>query len=960
MKLPRKAAYFTVVAAEAMSAMKNESAQTMARDLWLLSTQLYSTRGNPCDHGGEYGWACLRAITLTALAIQDNGPLSHHAAEELLALLCETQSKLRTDGGTTKLASSTPTRRKAKDSKDSPARNPRQTADGGAGTAQPVEKSALSTQDASLAGSDENESVSHAMKASNFTRQLRQSFTTMTANSSILTLESKWADDAIIPTVDVPLSDSLKVFPTVQPFGLVWKSVNSEKCAAAQTRCMERISLIRRALPTSSVLKEATFSGDNIPLYISEAMTIQPDPLLELEKVKKVATPKKNTQDAMSTFYNPFDSKRSTMVKVPIVAEDEERCMSVAFGNRLSVPLEIQRCQLVFEGDVDEKVKSTPLSFIVPAKAKKFVVLFPFSVLAIGKSDKSQVFEVKGIHVTFLGRSTLLSVGHSMPRDRDSDNIPPPAWVYPFLKKKKEKRNVADEALPKFETCCWQPRLQVHWAKTNAPVDSEAAIPIRLADGELFSVPLIKLRNYAGPSGHGLVERIQLLTVDLPGLPVLTLYDSEVGESCKKSEEEFMSELMELSNPPPLKVRVRAPELSLDGINQGSDKTNALTIQIAAAHNVKQQIKDGTKISIRFRYRGLSTSNTEVWRKREVTFSITCIDGPRVSSMDFRPDLSAGSSFIQMCNSLRQRRNFGESRDSTSPLSALDNLHECDQLDMLRVGMDEGFHVANKDCVFILTIANETLSEVTLSRECGVGGFRNSPLTTIRVHAGVSAKLPIVTDRIPRMSSDGTPIALLDEIVKRTSFMWETIRQDDSYGASSEQAKGYLRVPREALDNIILQHPSFLSLICESPCEVVVTVSDEANASDSGETYVSIGEPVTVKANVAEAAWVPLSVKKKCSVTTEWFCTRKEKSSSGINMAAKDYAWCGKLQQTFRMADSDKSHQARIVFLNSGLYSVSACARISNDDSPTGAEEIWWAPVSATVTVVECQPTPAQ
>ena len=50
---------------------------------------------------------------------------------------------------------------------------------------------------------------------------------------------------------------------------------------------------------------------------------------------------------AMATFYNPFDVKKKSD-DIARVAEEEERSMSVQFGNRLSIPLEVRRCQLEF------------------------------------------------------------------------------------------------------------------------------------------------------------------------------------------------------------------------------------------------------------------------------------------------------------------------------------------------------------------------------------------------------------------------------------------------------------------------------------------------------------------------------------------------------------------------------------------------------------------------------------
>lgn len=59
------------------------------------------------------------------------------------------------------------------------------------------------------------------------------------------------------------------------------------------------------------------------------------------------------------------------------------------------------------------------------------------------------------------------------------------------------------------------------------------------------------------------------------------------------------------------------------------------------------------------------------------------------------------------------------------------------------------------------------------------------------------------------------------------------------------------------------------------------------------------------------------------------------------------------------LSDEKKSHRARVVFLKSGEYVVSACARIVNDDVSDSGGESWWAPVAEKV-VVESSDNAAQ
>ena len=67
-QLPHKAAYFSLVAVETMSAMNNNGLDPVLEKLWLLACQLYTSHANEAhgaaDEGGSYAWATLRSSTL--------------------------------------------------------------------------------------------------------------------------------------------------------------------------------------------------------------------------------------------------------------------------------------------------------------------------------------------------------------------------------------------------------------------------------------------------------------------------------------------------------------------------------------------------------------------------------------------------------------------------------------------------------------------------------------------------------------------------------------------------------------------------------------------------------------------------------------------------------------------------------------------------------------------------------
>ena len=69
LSLPRKAAFFTAVAAESMSQCKAADAQTRASGFWAAASHLYSKDGNKFDGNNMYAWAALRATILHGMSL---------------------------------------------------------------------------------------------------------------------------------------------------------------------------------------------------------------------------------------------------------------------------------------------------------------------------------------------------------------------------------------------------------------------------------------------------------------------------------------------------------------------------------------------------------------------------------------------------------------------------------------------------------------------------------------------------------------------------------------------------------------------------------------------------------------------------------------------------------------------------------------------------------------------------
>lgn len=93
---------------------------------------------------------------------------------------------------------------------------------------------------------------------------------------------------------------------------------------------------------------------------------------------------------------------------------------------------------------------------------------------------------------------------------------------------------------------------------------------------------------------------------------------------------------------------------------------------------------------------------------------------------------------------------------------------------------------------------------------------------------------------------------------------------------------------------------------------------------------------------------MPPEIVDKCRITLEFCAARKDKLPG-----RGSFVWCGLVRRTMSLTDAQKSHRARIVFLQYGAFVVSACARLTNDDG-NGAEETWWAPLAKNVLVETC------
>jgi len=1021
LRFPRKAAHFTLIAAEAMSRCKSVDAGQRASNLYVAASHLYSRKGNEFEHDDDnltkYGWATLRASALQGLSCQPSDePVAEEATELLVALLNEISPDQVDD-----------------------ALLMAQLSDGSFQednfTVVPVLDRKRST--------DETTSVRPQHVSNPLASMAKTPFFSQAPPSALSLSQSKWLEDEPVPHMQLPrfnivgdkasseLVATDKMFvdrasaltSSLSSLSCVTSKIGFDKCARIQKLCVVNMSDLRHRMGASSSLENETIgvyeessAGDSLPppLVVTSAKIIKSESHLLLERTKAVGYSSKFATHSMSTFFNPYAKNQAAKdaknkVQTTLLAEGEERTIMIEFKNRLAVPLEVPSCRLEFEGKETSRIEAPPLSFTVPAKTKSFAVHFPF-IVSVSKTEHNKViketesdnteaetvpepdtFDVVGLCVTCLNRTFPIRFKKSETEEVANNNsttscqIPPPSSLYQRSIHNAPKQD-EQQMVVRLESVPAQPNLLVSFAASQSPMEEDANVPVHLSDGEIFTIPPFRLENDLGKSGMGEIERLQVLAVGLPGIPDETLFDTDalaaaleeeedvLTESDSEAEEDF-EEMMDCDGLPPLKMKVIAEGLDLKSINDKSrnkGEGSIVKFQMAATHDMGDQLANGGNVRIRFRYRGPSPNPaTEIWRKREISLRIIRVKGPRISSLTFRSDLSWGSSYSELCDSLAmQRRRLDATpkwESSNNKHRMLSRSHSISTLEALsidtsledatdnsilnRVGMDNGVHVSADEVVLLMAVANETNSTIILSNKKGlVGGFEGSPMPTVKVTSGVSVKIPVVIPRIDRIDENGEVTDIAAELVSRTALQWESEVAEGDENTEKIKRTGRVRIPSRCLREIIDEHQSFASRICKPPVSLQVSVGEDAKS----EVSLKIGEPVQVNTTVSIQDWVPPDVVAKSKVTLEFCCAEKQPGNNSSTSGRMPYVWCGQLRRTVDLLndDDDKSHCARIAFFQCGVYVVSACAKVSSHDTP-GVEEFWWAPHAKIIKVDE-------
>jgi Transport protein Trs120 or TRAPPC9, TRAPP II complex subunit len=890
--LERKASFFVTVAAEAMSDIDSDDNDDRAVPIWSYASTMLSTTANNFV-AGNYGWATLRAVTLHSLVLLGIPEMSEEAAINLLSLMSAIQPpQLLRDNKTLSLdAFHAANSGNGTDAMDSSSRG----SEGFADTATYI-------ADARSYIADARRAISKDARA-----RSKELFSSQNAPSSLLAVaQSKWVDDNPIPPALVPLSDfTSDISNRILALKAVWSAIKLDSCSMAQTRLLGQIADMRKksavsSLSSTSTSKSLTSSTlTKLPVKITSIGIADPRPTAKLEKVKRKA-PASSTDganSAMATFFNPYANKNKSQQKTTLIPVGEEQYISVSFQNKLSVSLEIASCRLEFNTQSD-MIKAPAISFTIPPQTKDFTVQFPFLLLDKPKLDNS-VLVIAGIHVTALSRSRYYAINtqsvDGVLVGDDGDEIPPPASLYPRRKYFGGPNDLERKVVksPRIEIVPSQPSLQIAFARARTPIEEDMVIPVPLMDGEVFHLPKLCLFNDPGMSGLGMIEELKITAHGLPGLAEVVLYDISKSNSSQTSE--HMEKLSQGTNRPIL-ITATCSGMDKETLNGSPKKSQSsyLSICLTAAPDMGGTT-DGCTVTLKFRYRGAAPSETmEVWRSREIQIGVLRMKGPRISSLAFRPDLSWESGYTELCKMLA-------SDENREPQSSV--------------------NVCTNSVVVLVMVANEAQFPITIT------GFDSHTLTSLRIPANVSIRVPVTLPKLDRA------VSTLEQLTERTRLSWVaecevTKKAEDKnidtggpmVALNRRTSRGFMEVPVLCIQNIIDENPLFISRICEAPCAITVQVDN---------TNTVVGKAVKVTVNVVLTKWLETS---GMNATLEFCCTSKESETENrqvlspiSNVNRNHFVWAGHTCKALNTNGELSPSTARLIFLNAGQYSVSAC-----------------------------------
>jgi hypothetical protein len=264
-------------------------------------------------------------------------------------------------------------------------------------------------------------------------------------------------------------------------------------------------------------------------------------------------------EGSIATFFNPYDKiKKDDKIGrniITLVAQGEERTIEIEFGNHLNVPLKIPSCRLEFDKNEHIEIEAPSLSFVIPPKASKFVVHFPFVVVSsnvpdgnIGTveddTDQAKItFAVVGLRIVTFNRGYTIRFDDNITNPETiiaKDQVPMPVSTYRRSIHNVPKRaNICPVTL---ESVPAQPNLLVSFSNSPTPLDDSVTVPVHLSDGEIYKIPSFRLENDLGLGGRGKMKRLQIVGVGLPGLAEEVLFDTDLLAKALEEQEEIYSE----------------------------------------------------------------------------------------------------------------------------------------------------------------------------------------------------------------------------------------------------------------------------------------------------------------------------------------------------------------------------------------------------------------------------------
>ncbi len=916
--LNRKAAFYAAIAADAAGTDSSSSAM----QLWLLTTRLYSK-----DPGPSYGWATLRSACLSTLASRGNSPLCLKAAEELLSLLSTLEPSRKMDD--------------VPDSDDD----------------QEEASIKVSVMDISSHGStheeskqqdeptdlDEKNGVDATSKITStkvFAKQLRDTITTFaSSSSSFIAQQSKWATDEPLANLLVPLGESSSLSIVATDLHCVWPSSDLSKCSSVQNQCLNCLSLLRRALTTPSQ------SCSNFPLIYADEVK-PPGPLFvisasaacvvsEIESVKSVshAATGDVANPAMSTFYNPFESKRNSggREKARNILEGEERVVSVKFGNKLSVSVEVTNAQLIFKESESILPVSTPLAFAVPANTSDFTVYFPLTVISRGpqgSADAMGTIHIKGIECECLGQVEFIQLSIDS-EDRGysqlSNNILPiPTSVYPFAPKTKKSTCDDPESLKALiQAFPSQPTLELRLAESDLPVSKLSAA---IKNAALYTSVPLRLFSSGGAFNRGNVEHLEIFVLGSAGINQ-KIYDSSAPPSENESDDEFLKGWLVTKTSAPLKIRAKPATLSMKGIygqNTQNDDANTIRFQIASGYDANKKLPSLSTLNFKFRYSGSSRGGLQVWRSKTFVMEITASSGPCISSISFLQEAKISHLIEELC---AKEPSFSTQQTEEQAYS---------------VGESVSANLCNTEVGIFVTVTNASDYTVELSREDGyLGEAASVPIDKLLLRPLVNVKIPMTLSRIKVSTKDDIFKNIVDKIQSSAVLVWKT------EGSSLEENKGQIRIPRSCLEDLVRRETSLVSKLIEPPLTFEICVDNFSSAEATKD--IGLGSPgAKVSAVLKVADWVTEEEKKSNDAVIELVCVHE----NGTSMSRDLFHWAGKVSHRVKLSSESFAHSARIIFHRPGVYIVTACAKfVDVDKSQNRGMEMWCAPFSRRIVV---------